>query len=342
MPVLVIGEVDAALADLLVRQRVEHALGDHGGTVVHAHDLALDDRRNHQVDDLLDGDLRLVEHLGNDDHRVVARFADAECQVSCRAAHGGQHEPVAARAGVYVDGAGDDGTLVLGRLVTERRRSLREREVVVNGLGNVDVGDGVFLGLEELGDAVRRRGGIVAADRDEQLDVVVGEEFEVEVVLEIRILGFEPAHLQERTALVEDAVGHRIVDVHGAGRGVEQARVAFVQADHAVTFAQERFCDAAYHGVHAGGRSAAGQNCDCFFHGVLGLLCFEPVIGFFDAQKYDLFFKQASAFRPVREKGGLLLAGSPLSMPVIIVYSTTFTLMACSPLAPVPISNSTT
>ena len=100
---------------------------------------------------------------------------------------------------------------------------------------------GVFLGFEELGDAVGRRGGIVAADRDEQLDVVVGEEFEVEVVLEIRILGFEPAHLQERTALVEDAVGHRIVDVHGAGRGVEQARVAFVQADHAVTFAQERF-----------------------------------------------------------------------------------------------------
>ncbi|MEI3555043.1 MAG: hypothetical protein V8Q54_10885 [Alistipes senegalensis] len=45
---------------------------------------------------------------------------------------------------------------------------------------------------------------------------------------------------------------------------------------------------------------------------MLGLLCFEPVIGFFDAQKYDLFFKQASAFRPVREKGGLLLAGSPL------------------------------
>ena len=267
MSVLVVGEVDAALADLLVRQRVEHAFGNHRCAVVHAHDLTLDDRRNHQVDDLLDGDLRLVEHLGNDDHRVVARFADAECQVSCRAAHGGQHEPVAARAGVYVDGAGDDGTFVLGRLITERRRSLREREVVVDGLGDVDVGDGVFLGLEELGDTVGGRSRVVAADGHQQFDVVVGEELEVEVVLEIRVLGFETAHLQERTSLVEDAVGHRVVDVYGAGRGVEQARVAFVQADDAIALAQERFGDTAHYGIHAGSRSAAGQNCDCFFHG---------------------------------------------------------------------------
>ena len=131
----------------------------------------------------------------------------------------------------------------------------------------MDVGDGVFLGLEELGDAVCRRSGVIAADRHEQLDVVVGEELEVEVVLKIGVGGLETAHLQERTALVEDAVGHRVVDVYGAGRGVEQARVAFVEADYAVSLAEERLGDAAHHGVHAGGRSAAGENCDCFFHG---------------------------------------------------------------------------
>ena len=274
MSVLVVGEVHAALADLLVRQRVEHALRNDGGAVVHAHDLTLDDRRDDQVHDLLDGDLRLVEHFGNDDHRVVARLADAECQVTGRTTHGCQHEPVAARACIYIDGAGDDRTLVLGRLVAERRRTFRQRQVVVDGLRHVDVGDGVFLRLEELGDAVGRRGRVVAADRHEQFHVVVGEELEVEVVFEIGVRRFETAHLQERTALVEDAVGHRVVDVHGAGRGVEQARIALVQADYAVTFAQERLGDAAHHGIHAGGRSAAGQDCDCFFHDSVRFMVF--------------------------------------------------------------------
>lgn len=280
--VLVVGEVDAALADLLIRERVEDALRDDGGAVVHAHDLALDDRRDHQVDDLLDGDLRLVEHLRDDDHRVVARLTDTECEVAGRTAHGCQHEPVAARACVDIDGAADDGTLVLGRLVTERRRALGQGQVVVDRLRHVDVGNGVFLGLEELGDAVCGRCRIIAAHRDKQLDVVVGEEFEVEVVLEIRIRGLETAHLEERTALVEDAVGHGVVDVHGTGRGVEKTRVALVEADYSVAVAQECLGDAAHYGVHAGGRSAAGQNCDCFFHGFDRFICvLNLVMSFF-------------------------------------------------------------
>ena len=268
--------MDAALADLLVAQCVEYAFRDDGGAVVHAHDLTLDDRRDDEVHDLFDRDFRLVEHLGDDDHRVVAGLADAECQVAGAAAHGSQYEPVAARAGVHVDGACDDGTLVLGRLVTERGRAFGQRQVVVDGLGHVDVCDGVFLGLQELGDAVRGRCRVVAADRHEQLDVVVGEELEVEVVFEIRILGLETAHLQERTSLVEDAVGHGVVDVHHAGRRVEEPRVALVQADYAVTFAEESLCDAAYHGVHTGCGAAASQNCDCFFHDCDWVFMFEP------------------------------------------------------------------
>ena len=267
MSVLVVGEVHAALADLLIRQRVEHAFGDDGGAVVHAHDLALDDRRDHEVDDLLDGDFGLVEHLGDDDHRVVAGLADTECEVSGRAAHGCEHEPVSAGAGVDIDGAGDDGTLVLCGLIAECRRALGQREVVVDGLRDVDVCDGVFLGLEELGDAVCRGGGVIAADGYEQLDVVVGEELEVEVVLEIRILGFEAAHLQERTSLVEDSVGHGVVDVDGTGRRVEKSGIALVEADHAITFADESFGDAANDSVHAGSGTSAGEDCDCFFHG---------------------------------------------------------------------------
>ena len=130
--------------------------------------------------------------------------------------------------------------------------------------------------VQELGDAVRGRCRVVAADRHEQLDVVVGEELEVEVVFEIRILGLETAHLQERTSLVEDAVGHGVVDVHHAGRRVEEPRVALVQADYAVTFAEESLCDAAYHGVHTGCGAAASQNCDCFFHDCDWVFMFEP------------------------------------------------------------------
>ena len=85
-------------------------------------------------------------------------------------------------------------------------------------------------------------------------------------MLEIRILRFEAAHLKERSALIEDAVGHRIVDVDGAGSGVEKARVALVETDDAVALAQERLGDAAHHGIHAGSGSAAGKDCDCFFH----------------------------------------------------------------------------
>ena len=100
------------------------------------------------------------------------------------------------------------------RLVAERRRALRKRQVVVDGLRHVDVGNGVFLGLQELGDAVRGRSRVVAADRHEQFDVVVGEELEVEVVFEIRILGFETAHLQERTSLIEDTVGPDVLSMY--------------------------------------------------------------------------------------------------------------------------------
>ena len=287
MSVLVIGEVNAALLDLLVAQGVEHALRNHGGTVVHAHQLALDDRRNDQVDDLVDRDLGLVEHLGDDDHRVVAGLADTEGQVTGRTAHGSQHEPVAAGAGVDIDGARNDGTLVLGRLIAEGRRTLRQRKVVVDGLGNVDVGDGIFLGLEELGDAVGRRSGIVAADGHEQFDVVLGEEGQVEVLLEVLVGGLESAHLQERTALVEDAVGHRIVDVDRAGVGIEQARITFVETDHAESLAEERLGDAAHYGVHAGCRTAARKNCNCFFHDFYDF----DVMFAFGAQNY-VFFRE--------------------------------------------------
>ena len=271
MSVLVVGEMDARFLDLFIAQGVEHTFRDHGHAVVDAHDLALDDRRNDQVDDLLDGDLRLVEHLRNDDHRVVAGRADAEGEVPRRTAHGRYDEPVGRRACVVVDGAADDRSALLGRLVAERRRAGRQRQVVVDRLRDVDVGDGVVLRFEELGDAVGRRCGVVAADGHEQLDVVLGEEIEVEILLEILVGRFETAHREVRTALIEDVVGLRESQVFVAGRGIEKTRITVVQTDHAIPFGKERFGDAAHHRIHARCGTATCKNCNCLFHSALKL-----------------------------------------------------------------------
>ena len=85
-------------------------------------------------------------------------------------------------------------------------------------------------------------------------------------MVEIRVRGFETAHPQERTAPVENIVGHRIADVHGAGSGIEQTRITFVESDHPITFLQECLGDAADHGVHTGCGAAARKNSNCLVH----------------------------------------------------------------------------
>ena len=70
---------------------------------------------------------------------------------------------------------------------------------------------------QELGDAVGRRSGIVATHGDEELNLVVGEELEVEALLKILGRRFETAHLEDAAALVEDLVGSEEVEVLHAG-----------------------------------------------------------------------------------------------------------------------------
>ena len=96
---------------------------------------------------------------------------------------------------------------------------------------------GYLFRFEELGNAVGRRSRIVTAHGHQQLDIVIGEEFQIEVVFEIGILRFETAHLEERTALIEYSVGHLIINVHRTGIGDEQTGISFVQADYAIAFA---------------------------------------------------------------------------------------------------------
>ena len=114
MAVGVVGEIDFGLGQLLVAERVEHAFGDHHGTVVHTRNLAFEDARDDHIDDFVEGYLGFVEKFGHYHHRIVAGRGDAESQMSGGASHGAHHEPVLAGAGVLHHRGADDGALSLG------------------------------------------------------------------------------------------------------------------------------------------------------------------------------------------------------------------------------------
>ena len=81
----------------------------------------------------------------------------------------------------------------------------------------MDVCNRIVLCCKELGNSVRCRCRVVAADCHEKLDVVLFEKIEVEVLLEILVGRFETAHLKVGTAAVEVAVCLSEVDVLSAG-----------------------------------------------------------------------------------------------------------------------------
>ena len=87
-------------------------------------------------------------------------------------------------------------SLILCRVVSESRSVVRKRKVIVDSLRTMDVGDRIVLCSEELGDPVGGRSCIIASDSHEKLDVIFLEEIEIEILLEILVGRFEPAHLE--------------------------------------------------------------------------------------------------------------------------------------------------
>ena len=77
MTMFVIAEVDTAVFDLLIAERVEHTFRYHGSAIVDTHQFALHNAADHHIDNLVDGDFALVEELGDYNHRVVAGAGDA-------------------------------------------------------------------------------------------------------------------------------------------------------------------------------------------------------------------------------------------------------------------------
>ena len=227
------------------------------GTVVDTHYLTLDDAADHHVDNLVDGNLCLVEEFGDDHHGIMAGTGDAEGKMS------GRKRPMAETTNQFSDvrassmtAVQNDRALGFGTVVAEGGRAVRQREVVVDGLGHMDVGDGIMLALQELGDTVCRRGGVVATHGDKQLHVVILEEGEVETLLKVFVGGFETAHLEDAATLVEDFVGREEIRVPACGFIGEKGAVAAVQTDYTVAVAQKGLGYRGHHSVHSGGRTA--------------------------------------------------------------------------------------
>ena len=99
--------------------------------------------------------------------------------------------------------------------------------------------------------------GVISADGDQKLDVVVSEELEVEMMLEVVISRLETAHHQIGTAAVVDVVGQEEVDVDMAGVLAEKALVALMQADDPVPLCQESLGDSSYYCVDSGSRTTS-------------------------------------------------------------------------------------
>ena len=164
---------------------MEDAFCNYHGSVVYAQELSLDDGGKGEVHYLVQADGGLVEHLGNDGHGAMGCLADAECEMAGAAAHCAYDEPVAACAGILIDGLCKVGAFILCGIESEGGGVAGKRQVVVYGLGDVDVADGVLFCLQELGDAVGSGCRVVSAHGYEELDVVFLEKGEVEVFFKV-------------------------------------------------------------------------------------------------------------------------------------------------------------
>ena len=223
MAMFVVGEGHTRLLDFLIAHEVEHTLADDDNAVVDTQEFAFHYRADYQLDNGIEGHFRVVEHLGDDHHRAVASRRHAEGKVTRLTTHGRHHKPVATRTGIFVNGLNQMHGSIFGGVIAEGRAALRQRKVVIDGLRHVDVLDGEAAAGQELRDAVGRRGSVVAADGDQQFDVVLDEELRVELF----VFRFITAHLQGRTTLLQDGIGIKEVHLDHIGVGLEQVLVAF-------------------------------------------------------------------------------------------------------------------
>ena len=132
---------------------------------------------------------------------------------------------------------------VASPIPSEGRSVVREGQVVIDCLGNMNIVDRIVLRLEELGDPVGGGSGVVTTDGDQELYVILLEKRKVEILLKVLVSRLETAHLEVGTTPVEISVSLEEIDVLDAGIFVEQSAVAFMESDDSEAFIKESLGD---------------------------------------------------------------------------------------------------
>ena len=190
----------------------------------------------------------------------------SEGKMPGRTSHRRNDEPVAAGTCIGIHRAGDNAPLVLGRLVSESRHSVGQRQVVIYGFRHMDIGDGIVLFFEKFRYPIGCRSRIVAADGHEQPDVVIDEKTEVEPFGKVLVAGPVTAHVEVRPAAGENLVGQAVVYVQHFGFSGKEPFVTVVKPYHTVSVSQKGLRDAADNGIHARCRATPGKYGYGIFH----------------------------------------------------------------------------
>ena len=162
--------------------RLEQPLGQDGNSVFLASYLVLEDRTDHHVRNGVESDLLTAELFGDDGNRRRRGLADAQGEMPRRSTHTNNDVPPTGGPGIGEQGARRKHAEVAGGLEAEGGCPLGERQVVVDGLGDVgdaERGDAVFqvgAGADPLGDLTGRKGGIVAANGHQGVDLHLAQD----------------------------------------------------------------------------------------------------------------------------------------------------------------------
>ena len=214
MSVLVRDDI-AKLREVLFGDLLNDALCDNGDAVVAPRQITLYDGADDDIDDLLKWNLILCELLGDDRDRRARAASHAECEMSRRASHGdGKVPTVVRRTRVLHEVFNLHRTECTRRLKAERRNALGQREVVVDGLGNMDDVDCTPHLARILGDCHRTERRVVTADCDNVGHAELGQRLDDRAQVGFLLCRVEARHLEDTAARQMDAADARGLEAH--------------------------------------------------------------------------------------------------------------------------------
>jgi hypothetical protein len=235
-----------------------NSLGDHRDAVGAALSQPAHDGSLEGADDVLHLDRLLAEILGNQCDRCARGLAGAERQMARGAPHHDDEEPATGSAHVFENPLDDRGRVLSCGLEPEGGNSGWQREVVVDGFGNVHDPQAPFRGL---GDAHRRTGRVVAANRDQGVDTQCIQRLHA-IRDRLWLLGGVGARGVEHGSPLEvDLIDRRAIEFDDlVGISGHDVAEALENADDAMTAAQRNSGSGADHAVDARCGATSDQN----------------------------------------------------------------------------------